>query len=119
MIKETVYVGFSNVIEWVLVDPTDKSDPAHPLGKPYDFVSSGVTKMELCVAGQTFSSEDNEISYFDGGIVRLTLGGNDEVIMNVESSATLIAYKDADGDVIVDDEKPQSKATIKFVKLCS
>ena len=106
-IIESVFIGRDNEIDLIL------SNLDTSLG--IDFISFGVTKMEVSVEGVTVSSEDGYITYQDGGKVTMQLGHIDGLVINKTSPLTLIVYDPLhpNGQVMISRGMEQSKVSIR------
>ena len=115
MVAETIFKDSDNEVRLILIDPTDLSDVVnYPQGKPYDFVSNGVTKMELFVGCVKFSSEDDYISFYDGGIIIIKLGLENTIRQNIEFSSSIKIYDPThpNGQFIVNNKFTKSNLTL-------
>lgn len=73
MTTKTVVVGSDDEIEIAILDQS-LADDENPDGVAIDFVANGVTEMTIEFNGNTFSSNNGEISYEDEGKIKLRLG---------------------------------------------
>lgn len=69
MVEETAFIDSDNEIEVISKHQTTSGD------SPIDFLSMGVTRMDLSIAGTTISSTGPRLTYDDGGVIRINLGG--------------------------------------------
>ena len=93
MVEETIFTDSDNEVRLILIDPTDLSDPVNfPRGKPYDFISNGVTLMELFINSLKFSSADGDISFYNGGLIIIKLGGDNSIAENISFSSSIKVY---------------------------
>ncbi len=66
MLNEDVFLNSDNAVRIVVLDKSTN--------KAINFVSNGVTRMELYINGLTVSSDTSRLNYFDKGVVELSLG---------------------------------------------
>lgn len=104
---ESVFIGRDNEIDLVISNvDTDAG---------IDFISYGVTKMEVYVEGIMVSSEDGYITYQDGGRVNMRLGHVVGLTTNKTYPITLIAYDPlhTSGQVLISQGMSSSKVAIR------
>ena len=104
---ESVFIGRDNEIDLVISDIST--------GVGIDFISYGVTKMEIYIEGSMVSSEDGYITYQDSGKVNLRLGHMIGLSTNRTYPITLIAYDPlhTSGQVLISQGMSSSKVSIR------
>ena len=118
MVDETIFTDSDNEVRLILIDPTDLSDLVnYPRGKPYDFISNGVTLMELFVGTIKFSSTDGNITYADGGIITIKLGADTSLNQDVKYSSSIKIYDPShlNGQFIVNNNFKDSNLTLTSI----
>lgn len=118
MVDETIFTDSDNEVRLILIDPTDLSDLVnYPRGKPYDFISNGVTLMELFVGTIKFSSTDGDITYADGGIITIKLGADTSLNQDVKYSSSIKIYDPShlNGQFIVNNNFKDSNLTLTSI----
>ena len=117
MVDETIFVDSDNEVNLILIDPTDLSDPLYPNGKPYDFISQGVTLMELFVGCEKFTSTDGDIVYADEGVIRIKLGSDTTLVHDIYFSSSIKIYDPShvNGQFIVNNNFKNAKLNLIII----
>lgn len=107
MINEVVYLGSSNSLEFIASND----------GVPIDFISIGVTSMELYIGNTTVTSDTDKLNYFDEGRIVLTLGDVDGVDCRKEYAISLKIFTDSDtlGRLIIHPNMKNSSVSLEVV----
>lgn len=93
MVNDTIFTGSNNNVKIVLYDPTDLTDTSnYPKGAPYKFIELGVTKMDLYLDSEVFSSDDKLLAYDDTGTITIKISDTKSLKHNVPFRASIKVY---------------------------
>ena len=118
--KKTVFEGTDGEIKLIIVDTKTTSDE-FPNGTPIEFIANGVSKMELCVNSQTFSSDTDALSFDSGGVIKMKLGKESGIAKNIAHSASLTVFDPLHlaGQVVIHPKLKYANLTIEVVSVCA
>lgn len=114
-VTETVFLEKDNEIEWLFKEKKYDRSSGKWKETPIDFVSKlKVTKMVLHIDGQSIQSGNEEVSYFDGGLVILKLGSFPGLTAGAYVPVTLDVFSDdmPNGKTLVSPGMKESSASV-------